>query len=346
MRIALDAMGGDHAPGVNVDGAVSAARELGIESFLVGPEKIVGPLLREKGQGLPIEIVDADEVVGMDESPVEAIRKKRNSSLRVSARLVREGKAGAMVSAGNTGATLAAAKLVIGTVRGVDRPGLAMLLPNPGGFTVLIDVGANVDVKARHLLEFGVMGHFYSEIILGREKPKVALLSVGEEEGKGNDLTREAFELLRESGLNFVGNCEGRDLFRGGVDVVVCDGFTGNVVLKASEALGEMIRQLLREELGRDLRSKIGALLAKPALSKMMKRVDYAEYGGAPMLGLKGGCIVCHGRSNARAIRNALRVGDEFVRNGIPARVAAKVAEIEPDGPAPSGGTEASRGCS
>ena len=329
MKIALDALGGDHAPDVNVDGAIEAARELGISTMLVGQKERIEPLLRARGAaGLPIEIVDASEVIGMDESPVEAVRKKRDSSLRVCARLVKSGSAVAMVSAGNTGATLAAAKLVIGTVAGVDRPALASILPNPRGFAILLDVGANVTVKSTHLREFAVMGHFYSQIILGHENPRIGLMSIGEEEGKGNDLVREAFVVLKETGLNFIGNCEGRDVFGGTVDVIVTDGFTGNVILKVSESLAEMIKGVLKEELVRTPVRKLGALLSRGAFTGLMARLDYSEYGGAPLLGLKGGCIVCHGRSSPKAIKNAIRVARDFVAAGIPEKVAEKIADL------------------
>jgi len=234
----------------------------------------------------------------------------------------------AMVTAGNTGAAMISAKMVIGTVAGVDRPALAAVLPNSKGRTVLLDVGANVDTKPVHLREFAVMGHFYAQMVFGKAEPRIGLLSIGEEEGKGNELTREVFRVLKETGLNFIGNAEGRDVYNGNADVVVCDGFIGNAVLKASESLAEMIVRLLREEMMRSLPRKIGALLARSAFADLKKRMDYSEYGGAPLLGVKGGCIVCHGRSNANAIKNAVRVAREFALNRIDEKIQQSITEL------------------
>jgi glycerol-3-phosphate acyltransferase PlsX len=326
-RIALDAMGGDFAPDEIVKGALLAAAEYPIHILLVGKSEV----LREKlGVKAPsnIEIVDAREVVEMEDTALAPIRKKRNSSVRVCANLVKEGRAAAMVSAGHTGASMTSAYMVLGTIEGVSRPALAAIVPNVKGHTILLDVGANVDTKPQQLREFAVMGHFYAQMIFGIEAPRVGVLSIGEEEGKGNELTRETFRVLKETGLNFIGNAEGRDIYNGNADVVVCDGFVGNVVLKASESLAEMVSRTLKEELSRSLKRKAGALLAKNAFASLKKRMDYSEYGGAPLLGVRGGCIVCHGRSNAKAIKNAIRVAREFAVNHIDEKIQSKVGDM------------------
>lgn len=327
VRIALDAMGGDHAPSEIVKGAVIAASELPVRILLVGRQEDIA---RELGGAAPsgIEVVDAREVVEMDDTALAPLRKKRNSSVRVCANLVAEGRADAFVSAGNTGATWTSARAVMGMIEGVSRPALATVLPSMKGHTLLLDVGANVDTKPNHLREFAVMGHFYAQMLFGIDEPRVGLLSIGEEEGKGNELTKETYRVLKETGLNFIGNAEGRDVFNGNADVVVCDGFIGNVVLKASEALGEFVSKTLRTEMTRSLPRKIGGLLAKSAFSDLKKRMDYSEYGGAPLLGVKGGCIVCHGRSNAKAIKNAIRVASNFARNKIDEKIQAKVTDL------------------
>ena len=252
---------------------------------------------------------------------------KRNSSIRVCANLVAEGKANAMVSAGHTGAAMTSAYKVLGMIEGVSRPALAAVLPSASaaGYTVLLDVGANVDAKPAHLREFAVMGHFYSQMLFGIDAPRVGLLSIGEEEGKGNELTKETFRVLKEAGLNFMGNAEGRDIFNGNADVIVCDGFIGNVVLKASESLAEMMRTLIREEITSTFTRKMGALLAKGAFADVKKRTDYAEYGGAPLLGVKGGCIISHGRSNAKAVKNAIRVACEFANKRVDVQIREKI---------------------
>jgi glycerol-3-phosphate acyltransferase PlsX len=330
VRIALDAMGGDHAPREIVKGALLAAAEYPVEVILVGKEEVLKSELSHLGgtNAKKIEIVDAREVVEMEDTALAPLRKKRNSSIRVAANLVAEGKAGAFVSAGNTGATWTSARLVIGMIEGVSRPALAAILPNINGHTLLLDVGANVDAKPNHLREFAVMGHFYAQMVFGIEAPRVGLLSIGEEEGKGNELTKETYRVMKETGLNFIGNAEGRDVYNGNADVVVCDGFIGNVVLKASEALGEMVSKLLREEMTQTLPRKIGALLAKSGFDGLKKRMDYSEYGGAPLLGVKGGCIVCHGRSNAKAIKNAIRVARGFALNRIDVKIQERVSDL------------------
>jgi glycerol-3-phosphate acyltransferase PlsX len=333
MPIAVDAMGGDSAPQSAVEGAFRAAREDGCSIVLVGDRARVEAELRrlggfgDGGDGR-IEIVHAEEVVGMDEPAITPIRKKRRSSLRLAAELVKDGRAAAMVTAGNTGAAMIAAKMVIGTVSGVDRPALAAVLPNRHGRTVLLDVGANIDSKPVHLREFAVMGHFYAQEVIGTPSPRIGLMSIGEEEGKGSDLTREVFKVLKTTGLNFVGNVEGGDLFKGTVDVIVCDGFVGNVVLKSAEALAELMLRMLREEIAGSPRGKLGYQLAKPAFDRFRERTDYSEYGAAPLLGLNGGCFIGHGRSNARAIQNAIRRAVEFSNARLDRKISDKIAEL------------------
>jgi glycerol-3-phosphate acyltransferase PlsX len=317
VKIAVDAMGGDHGPAVVVEGAVAAARELGASVVLVGDKAAIERELARLGAPSGLEIRHASQVVGMGESPSQALRRKRDSSLRIAAELVRDGEASAFVSAGNTGAAMAVAMFVVGVLRGVDRPAIAAVLPNLKGHSVLLDVGANVDPKPWHLFQFAVMGNVYARDILGMERPRVGLLSVGEEEGKGNELTKEAYEQLKDSSLNFLGNVEGRDIYNGNCDVVVTDGFTGNVALKISESLAEMVMAMIREELTRDARSKVAAALARPAFQRFKKRVDYAEMGGAPLLGIDGGAIICHGASPVKAIKNAVRVATEWAKAGL-----------------------------
>jgi glycerol-3-phosphate acyltransferase PlsX len=330
MKIAVDAMGGDHGPAVVVEGAVAAVREFGVSAILVGHREAVDVEIRRLGaESLGLEVRHASEVVGMAESPSLALRRKRDSSLRVAAELVRDGKAAAFISAGNTGAALAISMFVIGVLRGIDRPAIAAVLPSLRGFTVLIDAGANVTPKPWHLFQFAIMGHVYARDILGLERPRVGLLSVGEEEGKGNDLTRESYDLLKESRLNFIGNIEGRDIYNGNCDVIVTDGFTGNVALKISESLAEMVGAMIKEELTRDLRSKVGAKLVLPAFARFRKRVDYTEMGGAPLLGIDGAAIICHGASPVKAIKNAVRVAAEWAKAGLNEHIkAALEAEI------------------
>jgi glycerol-3-phosphate acyltransferase PlsX len=329
VRIAVDAMGGDHAPLVNVDGAVAAAREFGISSLLVGRTSELQPLLRDAGfSGPEIEIVEAPEVVAMDEPATAAIRKKRNSSIRVAANCVRDGRAQGLVSAGHTGAAMVSAKMVVGTIEGVDRPALATILPNLTGHSLLLDVGANPDAKTSHFREFAVMGSIYAELAFGKKKPSIGLMSIGEEDTKGTDRTKEAFKVLKETGLNFVGNVEGRDVFNGTVDVIVTDGFTGNVILKVSEALAEMVENLLREEIKRTLQASVGFLLSKSAFRRFKQRLDYSEYGGAPLLGVKGCVIICHGRSSAKAVKNAIRFAAEFSRQKLAEKIQGQIAEL------------------
>lgn len=329
MRIAVDAMGGDHAPQVNVDGAVAAAREFGIATLLVGRAAELARLLEDSGySGGDIEILDAAEVVTMDEHPVAALRKKRNSSIRVAANCVRDGRAAGLVSAGHTGAAMVAAKLFIGTIEGVDRPALATVLPNLTGHCLLLDVGANPEAKTQHFKEFAVMGSIYAQLVFGKPSPTIGLMSIGQEDTKGNDRTKEAFKTLKETGLHFIGNVEGRDVFNGRVDVIVTDGFTGNVILKVSESLSEMVEQLLREEIKRTLKASVGFLLSRDAFRRFKTRLDYSEYGGAPLLGLKGCVIICHGRSSAKAIKNAIRLAAEFSRQKLAEKIQSSIADL------------------
>jgi glycerol-3-phosphate acyltransferase PlsX len=312
--VAVDAMGGDAAPRVEVEGAVLAARSYPVKVLLVGRQEVLRRELAEHlADHLPIEIVNATEVITMDDAVAKAVRTKRDSSIRVAARLVRDGRAHGLVSAGNTGAVMASAKIVLGTLPGVHRPALASVFPTlKGTAAIVIDVGANVDSTPQMLAQFAVMGEAYSRLICKQERPRVGVLSIGEEEHKGNGLTRQATPLLKELPINFIGNVEGRDLFSGETDVIVCDGFIGNVALKVSEGLVEIVKFMLQDSLNATVTRQIGYLLARTAFDDFKKRVDYSEYGGAPLLGLKGVCIICHGRSNPNAIKNAIRVAIEF----------------------------------
>jgi glycerol-3-phosphate acyltransferase PlsX len=319
LTIAVDAMGGDEAPQSEVEGAIQAAHSLGVKIILVGKEEVVRQeLAKHDWAGLPITIHHASEQVTMDDSASKAVRTKRDSSIRVASRLVREGVAHGLVSAGNTGAVMVTAKMVQGTIPGVDRPALATAFPTlKGGPVIVIDVGANVDCNPKMLAQFAVMGEIYSRVIFKKSHPRVGILSIGEEEHKGNDLTRAATALLKSLPINFVGNVEGRDIFTGDTDVVVCDGFIGNVALKVSEGLVDMIYKTLRESLKATVTRQIGYVLARQAFKDFKKRVDYSEYGGAPLIGVKGVCIITHGRSNANAIKNSIRVAAEFANGRI-----------------------------
>ncbi|MEP6707642.1 MAG: phosphate acyltransferase PlsX [Pyrinomonadaceae bacterium] len=332
-KVVLDAMGGDHAPHAEIDGALAATRDLGIGVILVGQREKVEPELRRcgwKGDGdRGIEFVEAPEVIGMDDPVAISVRRKKKSSLRIGARLVADGHADGFVSAGNTGAAMATAKMVIGMLRGVDRPALAAMIPTKTGKpTLLLDVGANAECKPEHLAQFAVMGDAYSRAVLGTTKPCVALMSIGEEEAKGNDLTKEAFPLLRGlRNLNFVGNVEGRDVFTGAVDVIVTDGFTGNVMLKLSEGLTDAMLSMIKRELTASAVTKAGAMLAKPAFRNIKKRLDYSEYGGVPLLGVRQIVVIAHGSSNSRAIRNAIRSVKEFSRHHASELIERGIAE-------------------
>jgi len=321
-------MGGDHAPRAEVEGGVLAARQYGVQVFLVGQKEVVSQeLSRHNAQALPVEIIHASEVITMADSAIRAVRKKRDSSIRVAAKLVAEGKANGLVSAGNTGAVMASLKLELGSLPGVDRPALASVFPTQRGTAaVMVDVGANVDCKPQHLQQFAIMGEVYARVMFNLARPRVGLLSIGEEAGKGNELVRETYQRLKNSSLNFIGNVEGRDVFSGDVDVVVCDGFIGNVALKISEGMVEAVTHLLREALSRTVQAKVGYVLSRQAYEDFRKQVDYSEYGGAPLLGVKGVAIICHGRSNANAIKNAIRVAADFSARGINAKIERELA--------------------
>jgi glycerol-3-phosphate acyltransferase PlsX len=329
VTIALDAMGGDHFPKPEIEGALQAARTLDVKVILVGREDIIyQELKRHPGwDSLPIEVRHASEQITMEDSAGRAIRTKKDSSIRIASRLVKDGTAQGVVSAGNTGAVMATAKIVQGMLPGVDRPALASAFPTLNGKSaVMLDVGANVDCTPKMLAQFAVMGDAYSRVIFRTVRPRVGLLSIGEEEHKGNALTHEAFPLLKSlKHLNFTGNVEGRDVYTGIADVIVCDGFVGNVALKVSEGLVEVIRQLLKQSLKASLTRQVGAYLAQGAFNEFKKRVDYSEYGGAPLLGLNGICVICHGRSTSKAIRNAIRITKEFAAGKINERIATEL---------------------
>ncbi len=329
MHVAIDAMGGDAGPRAIVDGAMVAARYLNIGLILVGRvDSLRADLDRHAdGASLDIRVVDTDDAVGMDESPAAALRRKPRASVRIAADLVASGDAGAMFSAGNTGATLLAAHSAFGMLSGVDRPALATTIPTLRQEAVLLDSGANATCRPQHLVQFGVMGSAYAQVALQVERPRIGLLSTGEEASKGNELTREAHRLLSAALPEFIGNVEGRQVYAGLADVVVCDGFTGNVALKVSEGLVEMVEKLLRDELSRTFSTRVGYLLSRRAFRRFRKRVDYSEYGGAPLLGVAGLCVVGHGRSSAKAVRNAVvmasRLADARVVERLGERMAA-----------------------
>jgi glycerol-3-phosphate acyltransferase PlsX len=330
--IALDAMGSDRAPKPEVEGAIQAARRFGISVALVGPEeRLRAELSRHPFAPSQISIIHASEFITMDEKAVQAVRAKRDSSMRVGLRAVREGQAAAFITAGNTGAAMFAAKTTLGALPGVDRPALVAIIPTAiGTVSTLLDVGANVDCKPHNLEQFAMMGEIYFRSMFNVARPRVGLLSIGEEEGKGNELTRESFPLLRQLPINFVGNVEGRDIYNGKVDVVVADGFVGNVALKTSEGVANLVRTTLRESLEATITRKVGALLSRSAFSDFKKRIDHTEYGGAPLLGIKGPCFITHGSSNANAIKNAIRVAQDFVHRKITANIETELAALHP----------------
>ena len=319
MKIAVDAMGGDFAPHAVVAGAVQAAKEYGAGIILVGIEELIQAELKKHHQvkTLPIEIRTATEVVDMLDSPATVYRRKKDSSIRVDNELVKCGDAVAVISAGNSGAAMATSLFVLGPLEGVERPAIATFMPTMKGTCIVLDVGANVDCKPNHLLQFAVMGDVYAKYLLKNPNPRVGLLSIGEEETKGNELTKEAFKLLTETSLNFIGNVEGRDVMSGKADVVVCDGFIGNVVLKLSEAVAETIGLMIRENIGDNLIRKLGYVMMRPAFRALKRRIDYAEYGGAPLVGINGISLISHGRSSDRAIKNAVRVAMELAKSDV-----------------------------
>ena len=321
-------MGGDYAPAVIVDGAVAAARHLKVQISLVGPTAVVDRELatHPDATALGLHIVHAPDVIGMSESPASALRRKPAASIKVAAQLVASGQAAALVSAGHTGATVMSAYTEFGMIPGVDRPALATTIPTRVRPAVLLDAGATVECRPHHLVQFAVMGSVYARLAFGISRPRVGLLSIGEEETKGNELTREAHRLLKNSTLNFIGNVEGREIYGGGADVIVCDGFTGNVVLKTSEGLVETVEALLGDELQGTFSSQVGYLLSRRAFRRFRRRVDYSEYGGAPLLGVAGLAIIGHGRSSVKAVRNAIAMAYRFATSDFIARVEQEIA--------------------
>jgi glycerol-3-phosphate acyltransferase PlsX len=325
--IVVDAMGSDKAPEPEVRGAVLAARQFDVRVHLVGPEDKLRPILRHalRGQRLPVFIAPASEWITMDDKAAQAVRAKRDSTMRVGLKMVREGRAAGFFTAGNTGAAMATAKMVLGMLSGVDRPALAQILPTVSRVpSLLLDVGANVDCDPDNLVQFAMMGHMYAKNILRIHNPRVGLLSIGEEDSKGNALTRDTLPLLRVlKGINFKGNVEGRDLFNGHSDVAVCDGFVGNVALKSIEGTAHLLSDSLRESLKSTVTSQVGALLSRRAFAEFKKRLDYSEYGGAVLLGVRGVCIVGHGSSNEKAIMNGVRVAAEFAQAEVNSSIEA-----------------------
>jgi glycerol-3-phosphate acyltransferase PlsX len=326
MKIAVDAMGGDNAPAVVVEGVVKAAAELDVPIILVGDKaRVEVELKRHNTKDADITVMHASEVVEMDDSPIKSIRTKRDSSIRICFELVRDGEAGAVVSAGNSGAAMAAGILLLKKIKGVERPALAVSLPTTKDPAVLLDVGSNVDCKPINLVQFAIMGEVYARRVLGKKSPMVGLLSNGEEDAKGTDLTRESNMLLKKTTLNYVGYVEGRDIYRGNVDVVVTDGFVGNVVLKLSEGLVESVIEMLKKEIMSSISSKIGYFLARAAFKKLKKRIDYAEYGGAELLGINGTCVIGHGRSNAKAVKNAVIKACRSMQGDVNTHIAKEI---------------------
>ncbi len=325
--IAVDAMGGDFGPSVVVPGAIEAARLYDLRVLLVGDTpQIQAELDKIDLVNVDYGIVQADEVVHMNEKPSDVLRRKKNSSIQVACRLVKEGKADGVVSAGHSGAAVACGMFIIGRLPGVERPALAALLPTEKNPVVVIDAGANVDCRPYHLFQFGLMGDAFARDLLDYPAPRITLLSIGEEEGKGNSQVKEAYELLKMAqNLNFLGNAEGRDIFTGDIDVVICDGFVGNIVVKMSEGLAMSLMRMLKGLFTSSFLPALGAMLAKGAFKKFARTIDYASYGGAPLLGLKGLVIVCHGRSNSLAMRNAIQMSATFVRKGTNARLAETI---------------------
>ena len=328
MRVALDAMGGDYAPHVTVEGSVLAARSSKVEIILVGREaELRAELAKYDTKKLPISVYNAQEVIGMDEPPAQAVRQKKDSSMFVAARLAAEGKADAFVSVGNSGAAMASALLNMKRLPGVSRPPILTVFPAINGACAMLDVGANVDCKPKHLLQFAVMGTIYMRNVFGIQNPRVGLLSIGEEETKGNELSLSAFGLLKDSGLNFIGNCEGRDITRGNADLVVCDGFVGNILLKFGEGVTEMMLKLVKNEFKAHPLAWASLPFLWAALKDLRKKVDYSEQGGAPLLGVDGVCMIGHGRSDSKAIKNAIRAASRFAETNINAEITADLAK-------------------
>lgn len=337
LKIAVDAMGGDRAPDAIIEGALLAAGDLDVEVVLVGRSEAIEPKLARRSLAGAIRVVHASEAVGMDESPSAAIRK-RDCSLKVAYELMNRGEVQAVVSAGNSGAMMAIGMFVVGKLPQVDRPAISVVVPSNGKGTVIIDAGANVDCKPRQLIQFAVMGSIYSHEILGVSAPRVGVLSNGEEDSKGNDLTRAASEMLAQTGLNCIGHVEGRDFFNGKVDVVVCDGFTGNVALKTMEGVASFIGGMLKDAFRETLMSRMGYLMSRGPLMRAYRRLDYREYGGAPLLGLNGVAIVAHGGSGPKEIKNAIRVAKEAVAHDVNRRIMELLIQGDGAMPGPSAG--------
>jgi len=332
LSFAVDCMGGDYAPEEIVKGCVQAVSDFGWKIYLVGDEEKINPILSSLGEldNPNLSVIHAPETVGMNEPPSNVLKKKE-SSLYVAGKLVRRSDAHGLISAGKTGAVLAVGKFVVGSEEEIERPAIAVALPNPKGKTVLIDVGTNVDSKPKHLVQFAVIGHTYAQEILGIEKPRVGLLSIGEEEGKGNELVKETYPLLKQTQLNFLGNAEGTDIYAGTFDVIVCDGFVGNVILKTSESLGLAVVSMIKEEVKKSLLARIGAVFMMPALNRFRKKADFAEYGGIPLLGAKKPVIITHGKANAKAIRNAIKVAGDFLKKDFNRKLVQNIKELIPE---------------
>ncbi|MDI6732143.1 MAG: phosphate acyltransferase PlsX [Candidatus Margulisbacteria bacterium] len=327
IRIAVDAMGGDKAPAEIVKGAVLASQELAIAITLVGdPAKVAAELKKYKNQG-DLSIVPASETIGMDESPATAVKQKKDASINVAVALVKDGKADAIVSAGNTGALMAASLFKLGRIAGVERPAIAAEFPLPAGKVLLLDMGANVDCKPKHLQQFAVMGHLFAKHVMRIENPRVGLLNIGEEKEKGNELTREAWPLLKNLPINFIGNVESKEILQGKADVIVCDGFVGNLILKFAESLAGAVFQLMKKELAGGILNKIGLAFLLPSLMRLKKQITYDDYGGAPLLGINGIVFKAHGRANATAIKNAIREAAEMAQANM-VNSLSKVGEI------------------
>lgn len=333
MSIAVDAMGGDHAPDAVVQGALWAHAELGINVILVGDEGLIWEAIKKHGKrGNGIQIHHSSQVVAMDESPLKVLREKRDTSISVAFELLKRGEAKAVVSAGNSGATVGAAVLVLGRIKGVERPALAAIFPGARGTVVLIDVGANIDTKPRQLFEFGIMGDIFARSLLNMDNPKVGLLNIGEEGGKGTERVRIAHELFKNGPFDFVGNVEGRDIFSGDVQVIVTDGFVGNVALKLSEGMADAIGVMIRRETSRDPISRLGFRLSRRAFGNISRNLDYEEYGGALLLGIRGVGVICHGSSSSKAIKNAIRTAHNFVNNEVQKRLEDGIAAVQSEG--------------
>lgn len=327
-KIAIDVMGSDRGPSVVVEGAVQASKELDALLILVGKKEIIERELSKYGRLPNIEIVNAPEHISMKDGILK-ILKRTGTSIRKAIELVREGLAGGVVSAGNTAAVMALSKTILGSIEGIERPALAVVIPTQQGATLLLDVGANADCKPNNLLQFAIMGSVFMKKLVGVENPRIALMSIGEEEEKGNELIKESISLFKNSNLNFIGNVEGKDLYKGLADVIVCDGFTGNVALKVSEGTAEILLSLLKREIGKNLWAKMGYLFIKRALKKFRKNVDYSSYGGALLLGVKGIAIVGHGRSDSNAIKNAIKVARNFIKNRIHEKIKTEIIKFQ-----------------